>query len=248
MVRRFGYLIFLPSLWAFPLELSGQDQPDMLHIAFRVFSSGKGKWDDIRVEAGPGSVTSLAFRKNRRSSLIPYRGPNPIIFFREYPSLARETPEVPVRKEVGRVIVPKGFRECLFFFVAIPATRGPDAVREFLVYVMDDSLESFPSDTMVVLNLTGATLVGRLGDESARFKLGPSVPYSLRKYSDEGIPTTIGVETIEGPKLVFQGQLKYSRHNRVILLLEPPRRAGSFRIVAKRIIQLIPNNLSDFDS
>lgn len=220
----------------------------MLHIAFRVFSSGKGKWDDIRVEAGPGSVTSLAFRKNRRSSLIPYRGPNPIIFFREYPSLARETPEVPVRKEVGRVIVPKGFRECLFFFVAIPATRGPDAVREFLVYVMDDSLESFPSDTMVVLNLTGATLVGRLGDESARFKLGPSVPYSLRKYSDEGIPTTIGVETIEGPKLVFQGQLKYSRHNRVILLLEPPRRAGLFRIVAKRIIQLIPNNLSDFDS
>ena len=56
---------------------------------------------------------------------------------------------------------------------------------------------------------------------------------------DEGIPVAFLVETRAGPRFVFEKDLQYAENRRVILLLEPPRRRGSYKIQATNLIEVV---------
>ena len=189
------------------------------------------------MQVEPNVVQPLKFRKNRRSAALEYRSANPIIFFREvlHPSV-EGSPSIE-RVPVAQIQVPNGLREALFFFVALPE-KDRKGGREYLIYAMDDSLAAFPVDSMVICNLTGTELIGKIGETAATFQVGASRAYDFGRYK-KGLPVLFAVETKTGLRPVFMNRLKYSENKRVILLFEPPQKVGSLRVVAKRIVQFV---------
>ena len=55
----------------------------------------------------------------------------------------------------------------------------------------------------------------------------------------EGIPVAFLVETQQGSRFVYEKDLQYKENRRVILLLEPPRRKGSYKIQATSLIEIL---------
>jgi hypothetical protein len=82
-------------------------------------------------------------------------------------------------------------------------------------------------------------LVGKVGKDNMYFDPGVSQPFSLAPYLNKGIPVAFLVETKEGPKFVFEKELEYANNRRVILLLEAPRRKGSYKIQATNLIEMV---------
>ncbi|MGE9295435.1 MAG: hypothetical protein ACQKBV_04020 [Puniceicoccales bacterium] len=211
--------------------LAGDNAVSMVSVDFSVLPVGQGDFDGVKVEAQPGVVSELKFRRVQRSSPIQYHGPNPIVFFREVPAPSPEDATAIERVLVARYEVPSGIDEALLFFRA----AGEPVGSRFSVQGMDDSLEAFPGDSMVAFNATGAPLIARIGEDDHRVRPGANAAVSFREFIDEGIPVGFAVETDDGPKLVFENHLDYAENYRVILMLAPPRRQGSMRLMVYSI-------------
>lgn len=230
--------LLLATLFAaVPAGAQTGNPPDLIDVVFRVFRTGRGDFDDIRFLNPAGQSAILEFNVTIRSDDYRYRGNNPIVFFREEEVDGGGGPPAVLRTPVATARIPEGVDEALIIFVANPRRTDDSNAPEFSAFVMDDSLQAFPPDSLVVFNATGAHLFGRVGGRDTRFPVGPSDPFDLNRFARGRYPVAFAVQSEEGPRMVFEKELGYSLGNRVILLLQPPRIPGTFRIQARSIQQ-----------
>jgi hypothetical protein len=234
MARRIANLILLVC-FCFGVSGSAQTNTEPTRdISFWAYRVGNGNWTDIMFEARAGETDTLSLGKFMKGRVHEYTGQARLTFFRERPEPTPADPNRVVRDPVAQTVIPDGIYEAILIFTASPQ----DTASEFTVYLIDGG-SGFPSDSIRVFNATGVTLAGKVGTQNRYFNPGPSEPFSLEPFFNKGIPVAFLVETREGPKFVFEKDLEYAKDRRVILLLEPPRRKGSYKIQATNLIERV---------
>ena len=237
MARRITNLIrFSILVFGIPLICLAQPTEEPTRdIQFWDYRVGNGNWSEIKFETRTEEVDTLSLGKFMKGRIHEYQGPASMTFFREEPDPLPNDPGNLKQVPIAQTIIPSGISEAILILTA--ATN--DSGREFNVHLIDADPASFPINTIRVFNATGVRLAGKVGPENKYFNPGISPPFSLEPFLNKGIPVAFLVETNEGPKFVFEKDLEYAQNRRVILLLEPPRRRGSYKIQATNLIERI---------
>ncbi len=175
---------------------------------------------------------ALSFNAYHRSETIEYEGVPELIFFTLKESEIPDSP--PKLTPVASFIInSENYPEkILFFFHQIENDKN-NSTRSFRVLAMNDTLDSFPPGKIIIFNPTDVILQGKVNGQISEFGFGPSKPFPLSTSTH----TAFALETVIGPRIVFEGVFNYSENNRVILMLKPPRRRGSIRFSAHNIFE-----------
>ena len=242
MVGRIPDLIFLIAVSALPgLGLVAQPAGEPSRsIAFWAYRVGTGNWSDIKFENGDGEVAALQLGKTVKGPVYEYRGPSQLAFFRDLSTPTAADPHNLTRQTIAQVIIPSGLEKGILIFTANRV--DPGSGREFRVYLINGDPDEFPANSLRVFNATGVRLAGKVGRESLYFEAGPSEAFNLSPFLEEGIPVAFLVETSQGPRFVYEKNLHYRENRRVILLLEPPRRRGSYKIQVTNLIEVVEDD------
>jgi len=244
------------GLWLLPAT-PGSAQVDeaeaipTVSVTLKTLSIGRGNFSGILVQAEEGEdPVPLTFSRYVRGAPVEYEGPADIVFFRQQPNPVPDLP--PVRTPVGVVSMDPNnpVEEALVIFYPIsaeeaggarPAPIGQDLVAQytpqFKIWVMDDSLEAFPRDSLMVFNATGARLFGSVIGREMVIPAGATGPFGIGR----NFTAAFAIETQDGPKLVYENVLEFSGEKRVIFMLRPPKRRGSLRIQAYAITENLEN-------
>lgn len=233
-------LLLFACLSSHALNAEGEAE-SRTSISFSTLLLGKDDFEDIRFFQGQNNISApLEFRLVQRCGPYTYSGPREMVFVREIPAPTDEEPEAVAYEPVARVNIPKGWDEVLFFFEELaPGEVDKEGKLPFKVHMMDDSLSAFPAGSLVVFNACGVPMAGKVGKERARFAPGPAEAINFSNTRDSVLTAAFAIETADGQKLVFENRLEFSENYRIILMLAPPRRAGSIRIQVYNIPQFI---------
>lgn len=201
---------------------------------FTVLAGGEADWQGVAYESAAAKAIPLTFSYQRRSDGQKAVGET-LVFTREHMDSATGKP---VRVPVARATWPAGVRQALLVFVPRPAPAA-DGI-EFDVLAVDDGLDIFPADSMRVLNVTPATLLGRIGEREAEFKPGISPVVSLADVVPRGAPAVafaLGVRLETGAVTLYLGPLEARPQARVLVVVLPPKVEGSRKVRVSMIAQ-----------
>lgn len=209
-------------------------------IEFWAYRVGTGNWSDIKFENGEGEVATLQLGKTVKGPIYEYRGPSQLKFFRNISAPTATDPHNLTRRTIAQAVIPSGLENGILIFTA--NRTDPESGREFQVYLVNADPEKFPVNSLRVFNATGVRLAGKVGRESLFFESGASEAFDFSPFLEKGIPVAFLVETRQGPRFVYEKHLPYRENRRVILLLEPPRRRGSYKIRATNLIEAVEDD------
>jgi hypothetical protein len=188
-------------------------------VRFKVYS--ERKWEGLRFEPREGVVEELKFYSSSRSPVHIYTGDGPIVFYR----MAEEAEgERRVAAVVERNNLPE---EALFIFVERKSSGAANA-GGFDVIVFEDGKKQLPARHVVIANLAGFPLQGRLGNE--KFLLSPgdfSPPFRLNRSRALALATVSGVPVFDYPGARMEAD------ERALLILFPPYLPGSPEVQAR---------------
>jgi len=134
---------------------------------------------------------ALRLSSESRSPEYRYRGPNPLVFFRERTGPEGDT----IRDPVASIRVPPDLSRALFLFFPVDAPQGAERYR---ILTIDDSRAAFPPGSYRFYNLTDHRIAGRIGD--SQFVLPLQENRLVRPDHDNGrnIPLQLAVENPDG--------------------------------------------------
>lgn len=173
----------------------------------------------------------MSFSQYRRSATVEYKGPTPLVFFRQAPNPDPTLPPLRIPVATWAIAPNSRVKEALLFFLPLAQPEADGSL--FRIYAMDDSYAAFPRETLMIFNATGARLFGAVVGKEMVFEAGATGPFELNRNTR----AAFAVETRDGPKMVYENVLEFAGENRVIFMLRPPKRAGSLRIEAYNIIE-----------
>ncbi|MBL6920480.1 MAG: hypothetical protein ISR41_08300 [Puniceicoccaceae bacterium] len=219
-------------------------ESETIRVNFRVMPILSGEWTGIFYQpVVNGEMKELEFQSLSRSfETYPYTGENPIIFYRKG---GIDENGKTIYAPVGRVLAKS--KEQLLFFVTNKAIGRNDAIEEFSLIGLDDSPQGLPMDYISFLNLTGVELGCRFRNENILMRAGFNGPYSLRDSLGKDLFVGMVVQHENSQRIVMKNNWHFESGNRHIILLLPPKKAGSFRIRAYRITEYVGEN-SKFNS
>ena len=208
---------------------------------FTVLAGSAGNWEKLDYARSPSSLVPLVFGRQVRS-------PEQTAASGETWEVGRATVDpvtgLPTRKIVARTAWPQGVRTALF--VLIPKA-APDAEGlEFDVLASDDSPLAFPPETLRVINATPANLAGRIGAEQVSLPPGVSRNFATKAFlapdedHDPGMPVGLAVHMPAGWVALYDAPLSVSPNTRVLVIVLPPKNAGSTRIQVRAVHQTLP--------
>lgn len=228
-------MLYLLCGWA--AGLAAQEE-ESVSFDFRVFRVGNADVEGVQYLPSPiEEPRELSFLRYRRSPVTyEYRGPNPVTFFRTVPDPTPEDPAATRREPVGQLAIDPSIKEALVFFITNRLHGRAPNEPEMYVMAMDDSESGFPPETMIIFNATGARLASRIAGNDSWLGYGPSRAFSMRKFIEEAVPVAFAIESREGPLIVYENDFRFTSDERVIMLLEPPRRPRSIRIQTRLIV------------
>lgn len=223
-------------LWGLTSILSAQNTRVPLSlktINFCVYPIGSAQWNDLFYERQPGVFEKLRFWAFERSPTHRYTGTFPINFYHQQ----KNTEGILSYQIVAQAHPDDSSDKHLLFFIPTEVWNDGKRNELFEVASMKDSITLFPINTIRFLNATGSKLEGAFGKKSISLKRGISVPFSLEDlYKDE---VFIGLSVQHEGELhkVLQNRWRFYPDYRELIILLPPKNAGSFRIQAYRLSQ-----------
>ena len=237
MARRIANLVLLTIAgWGLNLQLEAQKPSG--NFRFWAYRTGDANWADIRFEAKAGEIDTLTLGKIVKGRVHNYEGSPQLTFFRETTTGSPASTIRVDRKPVASIKIPPGVTEAMLIF----SPNRTATSTEFAITLIEADMARFPPNSIRILNRTGARLAGKIGTNSQYFNEGISGAFDFSNYLEDGVPVTFLVETEEGPKFVFDKQLQYATDRRVILMLQPPRRKGSYKIQVTNLIEKIDDH------
>lgn len=210
---------------------SSAEPPATVDIAFHVMQVGRASVPAIRYATGQGASAGVELRSHQRTGPYRYRGPNPIVFFRDSAGADGQ----PVREPVGSLRMAKEIKQALVF--AIPRAAGATGGDELGFVAIDDSRGAFGPDKLVIYNALPVRVGAVLGTRRFVIEPGPGEPIDVKALGRGTLPVEFWIETAGGAKLVLGGEMDFTTDTREVMILLPPRRAGSWIIQSVRIIE-----------
>jgi hypothetical protein len=224
MAHRFQPLIARAFFFlACVLALSGRAESETAsacELNFTVFSALPldGLGFVPQPEAAP---VPMVFYPTARSPHYFYHGPPRLGFF-----------DLRTGLQVAEADVPAGIRTALLIF---SATDSPGAgAPRFRVQLVDDSAASHGPGTLLILNLSGLTLAGTLGQRPIALRQGCNGPLEVR-----GATTLVLRTPFRGRSYqAYSETIPLEPSGRALLLLLPPYRAGSLEVQSRLLIDI----------
>ncbi|MBT61856.1 MAG: hypothetical protein CML13_01420 [Puniceicoccaceae bacterium] len=221
---------------------SQEKPPQIVDFHFKIFGIGKDNFQGLYYFTD-GSPVALKFHKTYRSkNLYHYIGSE---FFIIYVKNEQYNPKDPLSNEyiaIDQIQLGSPAKRSLLVFCASEKNRdGIDTERKFNILAIDDSLDHFSRNTIIILNTTSATLTGKVAKTRLSLPTGASDPisYETSTGSKKGTPIVFALETDNGPKLVMSNDIKLPNDRRILMILEQPRRKGSLRLSARILSESI---------
>jgi hypothetical protein len=217
---------------------------ETIRADFRVIPVLSAEWTGIFYQPDVnGEMKELQFQSLSRSfETYRYTGENPILFYRKD---GVDEDGKTIYAPVGKVLAKS--KDLLLFFMKNKAIGRSDAIEEFSVIGLDDSPRALPMDHISFLNLTGVELGCRFKNENILLRPGYNAPQSLRDSIGKNIFIGMVINNENSQRVVMKNNWHFESGNRHIILLLPPKKAGSFRIRAYRITEYVREN-SKFNS
>lgn len=216
-----GFLLH-PSL-AFEKEIE-------IDLEFRVFSLDRAAIEGLFYQVEPGEIAPLKFASRSRSAPHRYRGSPNLSIYRKNASAEENALPYLV---VGSVEIPPQAKEPLIFFLPLPSPESGEA-SGYRILAMEDSPQFFPYGYMRVLNASGAPLSGQVGDQGLQLGFEVSPAWSTKSLFSQGgqwVNLALFVQIRDDRELVYANQLTFDSDARSILVVRPPRRKNSLRVV-----------------
>ncbi|HEY5550958.1 MAG TPA: hypothetical protein VIK52_03660 [Opitutaceae bacterium] len=210
-------------------QTATSEPPKTIDIAFQVMQVGRASVPAIRYATAAGQSTPVELNSHQRTGPYRYRGPNTLVFFRESPGPDGK----PVREPVGALRMAKEIKQAFVF--AIPRAASATSGDEMSFVAIDDSRGAFGPDTLVIYNALPMRVGAVLGERRFVVEPGASPPISVKELGRGTVPMEFWIETAEGSKLVLGGEIDFTADNREVMILLPPRRAGSWIIQSVRV-------------
>lgn len=230
--KRMLLFIGLPFLCLARGYAKDAENPTRLDLNFKVFPIERTLIEGLyyRAEADSTEVNEVSFRARSRSRQHPYRGSETIFF---YENSVADDGMTTIRKTVASAVLPAGIKEPLLFFVKA-SEDGGESGRKYHVIAIEDSPNDFPFGHFKVLNASGANLVGKVGSQRVELGFEASKPWRTSNLSrgDEKWVNVAFFLNIKGKnEVVYANQLRFEPKSRSVLVLRPPRRENSARVM-----------------
>lgn len=205
---------------------------------FSVLAAGEADWTDFGLIEGERFTPIQPGRQRRSPELALSGGAGAVVFGRRGVDPATGRPRhVPL----ARAEWPEGAERALF--VLMPRAEA----SEIEVMACDDGAEKFPAQSLRVMNATAATFEGVIGRERLALAPGASAPVGTAEFippdedaPDPGMPVGLALATPQGVKTLYAANLSVGARARVLILIAPPRRAGSMRLQVRAIHETAP--------
>lgn len=220
--RRFA-LLFLGFGLHLNVEVTAQEKAKL----FRVLGYGDGVFEGIYFDShdeGNSAAKELRFVPDRRS--IPYRVPKTDDVLSFYAFQKGENDE-PLKSEVGRVRVDFSIEKALIIFLESP---GQADKRQYEILVFDESPDNWGGGAVRFLNLSGASLTGKLGERS--FQLGNSesefFEYDDQRQFYQRLDFTVSWQRRQ--RLVYSSMFTLDRNYGKLVVIKPPLDGSRFKV------------------
>jgi hypothetical protein len=234
MYRIYKYLI---CSFLICVSAQGQEAPN-IQIEFKVFGIGKDDYNGLYYK-NKLEFIELDFERTRRSSeTYAYTGPADLKFYVKNPDHQPADPESLPYIHINSCEVDPSVDYALIMFNADSANREvADLNRKFQTFALNDSPAYFKGNHVTVFNATRVALIGNIDNSLVRITPGISQAIELNASGKGGTSNVaFALETEDGVRLVMSNDFKFSSSQRVILILQPPRKKGSMRLSARMLV------------
>ena len=230
------FLILAPLL-AWTCIAHAQQEEALVRVKFRTLPILSADWEGIFYQPAPEEeMVEIHFRSLSRSFLTyDYYGPKTLRFYRE--DGLDEEGEMRYRT-IGQVNAI--YKEMLIFFKPYPKQAETDS--EFKLLPIDDSPNGLPINHISFINLTRASFACRFVEDKMVLPPGLTGPISVQDALGEDLFIGLAVSNAQTQRVVLKNRWEFQPGNRHIILLLPPKKAGSFRIRAYRITEFVGEN------
>ena len=226
--------LFILCLLATSFAASAQEVETLVEAKFRTFPVLSAIWKGIFYQPAPkADMIEVDFRSLSRSFFTyDYQGPEVLSFYREDGLNAAGEMQY---RPVGALKVSAG--EMLIFFKLNPSQA--EGEPEFSLLATDDSPSGLPNDHIVFINFTRANFACRLDKQDMILRPGASGPISIADSLKQRLFIGLAVSYQQTHRVVLKNTWEFHPGNRHLILLLPPKKAGSFRIRAYRVADFV---------
>ena len=140
------------------------------------------------------------------------------------------------QRQVARVELPKKSDKWLLIFLKNPNyTTHPDTQLKYIIYPFDDSEKNLPIHSLVLLNLTGRELTGKIGKKRIQLNHGTSPKFKARK----SIQINLWMRAKNGHDQLqaLSKTYPFKAGNRNLILLFPPVLKGSADLDTRLLVE-----------
>lgn len=227
----------LATLLAYTCFANAQQDEELVRVKFRTLPILSADWEGIFYQPAPEEeMVEIHFRSLSRSFLTyDYYGPRTLRFYRE--DGLDEEGEMRYRT-VG--LVNAAYKDLLIFFK--PNSRQAETDPEFKLLPLDDSPNGLPINHISFINLTRASFACRFVEDNMVLPPGLTGPISIQDALGEDLFIGLAVSNAQTQRVVLKNRWEFQPGNRHLILLLPPKKAGSFRIRAYRITEFVGEN------
>jgi|GEM_PF-6103200 len=223
-IKKRNLVLCAACLVMFPSTYLQCQAKDRIAVTFRALQLGTHSTQELHFQNRNGPVENLQLNRIRKSAAYAYAGEHPIEFFRpEFDVTTQTIKKIPL----VRVHIPDGCASPLIFFEKLSVET--QRIQSYNTYIIDDSLEHFPNQSLIVLNTTARDIHGKLGDTQLALNNGPSTPIDVSKHVGASTRLQLAIATDDGPRMVFTNSFAFRANERYIIVITPPKRPGSIQ-------------------
>ena len=203
-------------------------------VEFRAFNLRPGNFTDIHFKDNAGQLIKLNFKKKSRTEVYATKisaEDNFLYFYPKRSPVLEESQLLPI----ARAWIDPKWKSPLLIISEISTS---DSVR-YSITTLEDSNVSFPYGSLKVVNLAGVKIIGSIG--GSRVTLNNSQASRSFELNDDGkISVTIAAESSSRHHLLYKNTLPLNGDSKSLLILRPPRRNGSVKILGQLVIEYRP--------
>ena len=221
-------LICLPLFMAISSISHAQE---LRTVEFRAFNLRPSNFTDIHFKDHAGELIKINFKQKSRTEVYATKisaEDNFLYFYPKRSQVLEESQLVPI----ARAWIDPKWKSPLLIISEISTS---DSVR-YSITTLEDSNVSFPYGSLKVVNLVGRKIIGLIGGN--RVTLNNSQASRSFELNDDGkISVTIAGESSSRHHLLYKNKLLLNENNKSLLILRPPRRNGSVKILGQLLLE-----------
>jgi hypothetical protein len=200
-------------------------------VEFRAFNIRPGDFSEIYFKNSTGELIKLNFKKKSRTEAYATKisAEDNFLYFYTIRSPGLEESQLVT---IARAWIDPKWKSPLLIISEISTS---DSVG-YSITAFEDSNVSFPYGSFKVVNLVGRKIIGSIGGNRVTLN-NSQASRSFELKADGKISVTIAGESSSRHHLLYKNKLLLNENSKSLLILRPPRRNGSVKILGQLLLE-----------